>query len=46
LPPSRRGKLALARRLLQENAEDLSWVSAQVGVHPTTLYRWRKAGKV
>ncbi len=45
-PPSRRGRAALARRLLQENAEDLTWVAAQVGVHPTTLYRWRKAGKV
>jgi DNA-binding NtrC family response regulator len=44
--PSRRGKLALARRLLVENAEDLAWVAAQVGVHPTTLYRWRKSGKV
>jgi transcriptional regulator with PAS, ATPase and Fis domain len=46
LPPSRRGRLALARRLLQESVEDLTWVAAQVGVHPTTLYRWRKAGKV
>ncbi|MGA2052221.1 MAG: sigma 54-interacting transcriptional regulator, partial [Opitutales bacterium] len=46
LPPSRRGKVALARRLLEENAEDLTWVAAQVGVHPTTLYRWRKTGKV
>jgi transcriptional regulator with PAS, ATPase and Fis domain len=45
-PPSRRGRAALARRLLQENAEDLTWVAAQVGVHPTTLYRWRKSGKV
>jgi len=45
LPPGRRSRLALARRLLQENAEDLTWVAAQVGVHPTTLYRWRKAGK-
>jgi DNA-binding NtrC family response regulator len=46
LPPSRRGRLALARRLLQENTEDLTWVAARAGVHPTTLYRWRKAGKV
>ncbi len=44
--PSRRGKIALARRLLQENAEDLTWIAAQIGVHPTTLYRWRKTGKV
>jgi DNA-binding NtrC family response regulator len=46
LPPSRRGKQALARRLLQETTEDLAWVAAQTGVHPTTLYRWRKEGKV
>jgi DNA-binding NtrC family response regulator len=45
-PPSRRGRVALAKRLLQENAEDLTWVAAQAGVHPTTLYRWRKSGKV
>ncbi len=46
LPPSRRGRVALARRFLQESNEDLAWVAAQVGVHPTTLYRWRKSGKV
>ena len=46
LPPSRRGRVALARRFLQEGNEDLAWVAAQVGVHPTTLYRWRKSGKV
>jgi len=46
LPPSRRGRVVLARRLLEENAEDLTWIAAQVGVHPTTLYRWRKSGKV
>jgi DNA-binding NtrC family response regulator len=46
LPPSRRGRIALARRFLQESNEDLAWVAAQVGVHPTTLYRWRKSGKV
>lgn len=46
LPPSRRGRVALAKKLLQENAEDLTWIAAQAGVHPTTLYRWRKSGKV
>jgi transcriptional regulator with PAS, ATPase and Fis domain len=46
LPPSRRGRVALARKFLQESNEDLAWVAAQVGVHPTTLYRWRKSGKV
>ena len=46
LPPSRRGRQGVAKRLLQETSEDLAWVAAQVGVHPTTLYRWRKEGKV
>lgn len=44
--PSKREKLALARRLIADNGDDLAWVAAQVGVHPTTLYRWRKSGKV
>jgi transcriptional regulator with PAS, ATPase and Fis domain len=44
--PGRRGRLALAKELLQKNADDLTWVAAQVGVHPTTLYRWRKEKKV
>ncbi len=46
LPPSRRGRMALARQFLQESNEDLAWVAAQIGVHPTTLYRWRKSGKL
>ncbi|HVU37956.1 MAG TPA: sigma 54-interacting transcriptional regulator, partial [Opitutales bacterium] len=46
LPPSRRGRVALAKKLLQDNVEDLTWIAAQAGVHPTTLYRWRKTGKV
>ncbi len=46
LPPSRRGRMALAKKLLQDNVEDLTWIAAQAGVHPTTLYRWRKLGKV
>ncbi|HTB62746.1 MAG TPA: sigma-54 dependent transcriptional regulator [Opitutales bacterium] len=44
--PSRRGRVALAKKLLLENSEDLTWVAAQAGVHPTTLYRWRKSGKI
>ena len=44
--PSRREKMSLASRLLKEDERDLTWVAAQLGVHPTTLYRWRKAGKV
>ncbi|MGJ3242816.1 MAG: sigma 54-interacting transcriptional regulator [Opitutales bacterium] len=44
--PSKKERMALARRLIEESGEDLTWVAAQVGVHPTTLYRWRKSGKV
>lgn len=43
---NRREKLDRARRLLEESDYDLSWVAAELGIHPTTLYRWRKAGKV
>jgi transcriptional regulator with PAS, ATPase and Fis domain len=44
--PGRKEKLALAKKLLDVHGDDLSWVAAQVGIHPTTLYRWRKAGKI
>ena len=43
---NRREKLALAAQLLEESGNDLTWVAAQLGIHPTTLYRWRKSGKV
>ncbi len=43
---SRREKFDYARRLLEESGGDLSWVASQLGIHPTTLYRWRKDGKV
>jgi DNA-binding NtrC family response regulator len=46
MPINRRQKLDLARRLLESSGNDLTWVAAQLGIHPTTLYRWRKAGKV
>jgi len=46
MPISRRQKLDLARQLLESSGNDLTWVAAQLGIHPTTLYRWRKAGKV
>lgn len=44
--PNKRQRMHLARRLLDESDGDLTWTAAQLGVHPTTLYRWRKAGKV
>jgi DNA-binding NtrC family response regulator len=46
MPINRRQKLDLARQLLESSGNDLTWVAAQLGIHPTTLYRWRKAGKV
>jgi DNA-binding NtrC family response regulator len=45
-PMSRKQKLETARQLLESSGNDLTWVAAQLGIHPTTLYRWRKAGKL
>jgi len=46
-PLSRRQKRELAFRLMDENSDDYAWVAAQLSIHPTTLYRWRKqAGRV
>jgi two-component system repressor protein LuxO len=42
-PLSRRRKRELAFQLLDENSDDYAWVAAQLSIHPTTLYRWRKA---
>lgn len=44
--PSQKERMERARQLLDGNDQNLSWVAAQLGVHPTTLYRWRKQGKV
>ncbi len=44
--PNKRQRMELARKLLDESDGDLTWTAAQLGIHPTTLYRWRKAGKV
>ena len=46
LMASRKQKLQLAKDLLKQNGDDLTAVAAQLGVNPSTLYRWRKAGKV
>ena len=43
---NRRQKWAMAQTLLQESGRDLTWTAARLGVHPTTLFRWMKAGKV
>ena len=42
----RKQRLHHARKLLKESGGDLTWVAAQLGVNPSTLYRWRKIGKV
>lgn len=43
---NRKQKLELARRLLRENDDNLTGVAAKLGINLSTLYRWRKAGKV
>ncbi len=39
-------KLDLARKLLAESDQNYSWVAGQLGVNSSTLWRWRKAGKL
>jgi transcriptional regulator with PAS, ATPase and Fis domain len=43
---NRKQKYTLAKRLLEESGEDYSWVASQLGIHPTTLYRWRVKNRV
>ncbi len=45
-PPNRKEKFEYAKRLLKESDNDFAWVSARMGIHPTTLYRWRMKNKV
>jgi DNA-binding NtrC family response regulator len=44
--PNGRQKLEMAKKLLEESNDNYSWVSAQLGINVSTLYRWRKSGKV
>ncbi len=44
--PNARQKIALAKKLLAESHNDYSWVCAQLGINSSTLYRWRKSGKL
>ncbi len=44
--PNQKQKREQARKLLAESDNDFTWVAAQLGVNPSTLWRWRKAGKV
>jgi DNA-binding NtrC family response regulator len=43
---NQRQKRDLARKLLAESDNDFTWVAAQLGINSSTLWRWRKAGKV
>ncbi|PYM11012.1 MAG: DNA-binding response regulator [Verrucomicrobia bacterium] len=43
---NRKQKLEMARQLLESSGNDLTWVAAQLGIHPTTLYRWRKTKRI
>jgi DNA-binding NtrC family response regulator len=43
---NRKQRLEMARQLLESSGNDLTWVAAQLGIHPTTLYRWRKTKKI
>lgn len=44
--PSRAQRYRMAESLLEESGGDRSWTAAQLGVHPATLFRWIRAGKV
>jgi len=44
--PNTKQRLALARKLLAESDQDYSWVAGQLGINTSTLWRWRKAGKL
>lgn len=44
--PNTKQKLALARKLLAESDNNYSWVAGQLGINTSTLWRWRKSGKL
>jgi len=44
--PNTKQRLALARKLLDESDQNYSWVAGQLGINTSTLWRWRKAGKL
>ena len=44
--PNRGEKLARAKEMLAASGNNLTLVAAQLGINPTTLWRWRKAGKL
>ncbi len=44
--PNSKQRLMLARKLLAESDNDFSWVAGQLGINTSTLWRWRKTGKL
>ncbi len=46
LIPNGKQRIALARKLLAESDNNYSWVAGQLGINASTLWRWRKAGKL
>ena len=44
--PNTKQKLEMARKLLGESDDNFSWVAGQLGINTSTLWRWRKAGKL
>jgi DNA-binding NtrC family response regulator len=44
--PNTKQKLEIARKLLAESDDNYSWVAGQLGINTSTLWRWRKAGKL
>ncbi len=43
---TRRDRLQRARQLLAGGQHGLAEIAAEIGVHPSTLFRWRQSGKV
>ena len=44
--PNTKQKLAMAKKLLGESDDNYSWVAGQLGINTSTLWRWRKAGRL
>ncbi len=45
-PLNRKQRWERARQLLDQSGNDQAWTAAQLGIHPTTLFRWLKSGKI